>query len=1081
MRNRGHYLCCFFLWASLFVNFCGYDTAIAGVHKSFSFSQGMDGWGVWGEGTGRHVTGLGHSGPGAVELRCNKGQQMTMHQNFKLAPGRYKITAQLRSLDVQKGKWDYSIWLFYQAGEKITSPVTNISGTFNWSEVTYTIDVTDRPVDIWFRLKSAGTLWVDDVEIVSFAGAANDYSFQKSSVDFPMPNLRGTGLRCDNCYRWMDKDLQFCTICGEPLGTGRVLQKRKTEPVKVLLGFEGKEEKRENSFHYIRTFSDRNATSGHRSAVIKFGEYNNLRIEDAEFGNWSGYDYLAMDVFNPLDEQVKFALCINDTNGGGYWNQLNHYSTLTKGWNNLRFSINRYVGERGSVRVKRYLDLGHIQKAWFAIAPEDKRKYRDQFLVDNIRLTQAPEILADTSGMYLFDFVKEGFRTQNGFIGIETKHNYHKDIGFGFVDANIWRSHDSIYADSLYRDGIFVNKGDFRIDVPNGKYIVRLVPFALGEWYEHFWTKRHIKIQGKSVVNDRRDSANDYLENFLRFSEIEPKPSDNPYDLYLKRVFEEIVTEVNVTDGKIIIECNGDDSAIMLNSIIIYPIEQQRSAKNFLEQLYLVQKDEFETISRKIEPKAIHEAGAINEQDVERGFYSALIDSATQLRYNQVFKSQGDSINLTGGRLQRPVQALLVRNLRRPVGRLTVSSSSLVSTTGQKIKVKPDWLRYGVAQYQSHTFNHETYELAPRFLRNFPVGGLEIDKDYSLLIWLQVPITENVVTGDYTGTINVSLHGQQVNYPVNLLVKDFTLPEVDIAVGFFGLDPIPFSYFKEDGVNEIQKSNRTQVLHALRQRGFSTWSSLPESTFIKKGNRWAVKAAEVDWLMNEARQLGFSEKVFSYGGGFPVVLDKYGDIEDQPQDDYRRKTALELRKHMSKKEWLPVVFDISDEASGYSQKVDRDLKRAAMLTEYFPFLRIGGYSHPIPDGKQGAQLNRMLNDISLSSFTENYVQKIQKRGDRWGLYNQSIGLFTNNRKDFGQKLIKARQKGCDHVLGWHLVLSQNYPYYDLDGRENDAMMIFPRRDGTFDYALKFEWAAQGLEEYRLQLLPKENAHQGAKL
>lgn len=1041
--------------------------------ETFSFGKDLENWGIWGEGSGRHVAGLGHSGMGAVVLTCNQSQTVTMHRNFTLKPGRYKITAWLRALDVQAGQWDYSIWLFYQTAEEIASPVTNLKGTFEWSKVTYTIEVNERSVDIWFRLRAQGSLWLDDIGIEPYSGVPISFQFEKSTHDFPKPNPIGQGVRCRNCYRWLEHKETYCTICGEKLENqdDDPAHKGEVAPVRKLLDFEDKDRDLENKRHYIRKFSNKLATSGKQSAIIRFAEYNSLIISDQEMKNWSGYDYLAMDVYNPLTEQVKFAVCIIDREGGGYWDQLNHYTTLAPGWNYLRFEVNRYVGERGSVRNKRYLDLAGIKNAWFAVAPEDKRKVDRDFYIDNIRLTQAPRLSAFPE-LYAFDFVKESFRTQRGFTGIESRHSYSKDIGFGFVDAKIWRAHDSLYADTLHRDGIFINKGGFRVDVPNGRYVVRLVPFALGEWNERFWTKRRIEVQGQSILDEQRSTAADYLKDYLRFQDVEPRPDDNAFDLYLTKIFKELVTEVEVDNGNILIDCEGDDSGIMLNSLLIYPVENKEQGEQYVQSMRAVQKDEFDTLCRHLSPDPVVEAGAISEVDNNRGFCAALIGSDNQLRYNQIFKSRGARIELRGGHLERPVQALMLRNLTPNAALVTIASSTLRTRSGREIQPRSEWLRYGVNQYQSHSLNHETYELAPRFLREIKQEGLELAPDFSILVWYQVPLTETIEAGEYSGTLAISMNGQQITYPVTLQVDDYTLPPADIAVGFFGVDPVGFDYFNGAGVDAIKRKNRSHVLQALQERGFTTWSSLPFGQFEKSGTEWFLETDEIDALMSEARKLGFKQKVFTYGGNTPLVMDQDGAIDGMPQSLYRQKTAAVLQEHIDKGKWLPIVFDISDEATGYSQMVDRDVRRAEMLERYYPSLRRGGYSHPIEAGQPGFELNEKFTDISFSSIDDRTINRYRQEGKKWGLYNQSTGLFVNNRKAFGKDLIEARSKGCDHLLEWHLVLAQNYPYYDLDGREHDAMMIFPRLDGGFDFALKFEWAAQGLEEYRLMLLNK---------
>ncbi len=463
----------------------------------------------------------------------------------------------------------------------------------------------------------------------------------------------------------------------------------------------------------------------------------------------------------------------------------------------------------------------------------------------------------------------------------------------------------------------------------------------------------------------------------------------------------------------------------------------------------------------------------ISRFDKERGFYTALIDSDVQLRYNQVLKTLGNEISLKGARGQRPVQALMVRNLGEK-GRLRLKISSLKNADGYEITPQKEWLRYGVNQFQCLDRNHEAYTLAPRFLRNIPSKGLILEKNYSRLIWLQIPLNAGMPAGDYNGILEITLHGQQKKYPVTLHVDDFDLPEADIAVGFFGLNPVPYNYLQLSDVAEIKQKNRFVMLKALRERGFTTWSSLPKASFSKFGSSWKLNSVETDALMEEARRLGFNKKVFTYGGSFPVVLDKKGEIDGVLLRKYRTETSAILQRHIKRKRWLPVVFDISDEATGYSQTEKRDLQRAEMLKEYYPFLRRGGYSHPIEKGKPGYRLNQEFTDVSFSSITPKEAARYNKDGRRWGLYNQSIDLLQSNRKSFGEDLIRVKKMGCDHLLGWHLTLAQNYPYYDLDGRENDAMMVFPRLDGGFDYALKFEWAALGLEEYRLMMY--RNAH-----
>jgi hypothetical protein len=152
------------------------------------------------------------------------------------------------------------------------------------------------------------------------------------------------------------------------------------------------------------------------------------------------------------------------------------------------------------------------------------------------------------------------------------------------------------------------------------------------------------------------------------------------------------------------------------------------------------------------------------------------------------------------------------------------------------------------------------------------------------------------------------------------------------------------------------------------------------------------------------------------------------------------------------------------------------MKRAEILKTYYPFLRRSGATAVRGAmGKQASDLNRQFTDLLLSSQTQAYADGLKASGAKWGFYNISLGLFTYDRPAFGQGLFVMRKHGMDYLLNWALSLANNYPYYDLDGREHDAMMLFPRTDGELGAALKFEWAAQGVEDCRMLMLLEQLA------
>lgn len=336
--------------------------------------------------------------------------------------------------------------------------------------------------------------------------------------------------------------------------------------------------------------------------------------------------------------------------------------------------------------------------------------------------------------------------------------------------------------------------------------------------------------------------------------------------------------------------------------------------------------------------------------------------------------------------------------------------------------------------------------------------------------------------GVYTGSIILEMRDKKISYPISLTVYPFTLPDPKVAVGYFGLDSVNFNYYLGDkkDVLEFKEKLRFKTLKLIRDYGYTTWSSLPDGMISNVNQKLVFSAPETDKMMAYARKIGFKNKIFSYGGTSFLSLDSNGNLKGFPNKQFRTESSEVIKKHIKDKNWLPLVLDYSDEASGYSQKVDCDLKRSDVMKTYYPYLRRGGFSHAIKKGKYGYKLNQDFTDPSVSSYSKEFIANCKKRKADWGLYNVAIGLFDNGRACFGEGLFTMAHHDTNHLLEWYLTGSQNFPYYDLDGREYDAMMVFPRKDGSLDLALKFELNSQGLEDYRLLLLLEELANKAGE-
>jgi hypothetical protein len=122
---------------------------------------------------------------------------------------------------------------------------------------------------------------------------------------------------------------------------------------------------------------------GHALQII-FGtkKYAGFRLV-GPYGDWTKYEYLTMDFYNPESEPLEIALRISDRkhDNGVYKfeDRFNRRFQLTAGWNKVRIGIN----EIRNAPLKREMDMDEI--SGFGIFVEQLQRSR-QLYWDNIHL-----------------------------------------------------------------------------------------------------------------------------------------------------------------------------------------------------------------------------------------------------------------------------------------------------------------------------------------------------------------------------------------------------------------------------------------------------------------------------------------------------------------------------------------------------------------------------------------------------------------------------------------------------------------------------------------------------------------------
>jgi len=124
-----------------------------------------------------------------------------------------------------------------------------------------------------------------------------------------------------------------------------------------------------------------NVTSGKHSlrAVLPPGQYPGIAFQEVR-ENWSGYDHLGMDVYNPSVESVIFHIRIDDHKSG--WEYADRFDTNFR----LEPGMNKLMIPTGSIRTNVHqnpLNLKKIKR--FMLFVPNSNKKRELYL-DNIRL-----------------------------------------------------------------------------------------------------------------------------------------------------------------------------------------------------------------------------------------------------------------------------------------------------------------------------------------------------------------------------------------------------------------------------------------------------------------------------------------------------------------------------------------------------------------------------------------------------------------------------------------------------------------------------------------------------------------------
>ena len=177
--------------------------------------------------------------------------------------------------------------------------------------------------------------------------------------------------------------------------------------------------------------------------------------------DWSGYDLLKIDVFNPADDPRILAVEIRDAQTTGYWTRVNYSTLAPPGKSTLTIPTDMYVGEKS--RPGRPLIKGKV--TFLALIPQD-----GALLFEAIRLEKLDTASVLFDGLQAFDFGDVHSPVMPGYKAVTAADAYNKGTGYGWLAGGYPHAFDGMQPDALFEDFITAADSKFQVDLPNGKY-----------------------------------------------------------------------------------------------------------------------------------------------------------------------------------------------------------------------------------------------------------------------------------------------------------------------------------------------------------------------------------------------------------------------------------------------------------------------------------------------------------------------------------------------------------------------------------------------------------------------------------
>jgi hypothetical protein len=970
-------------------------------------------------------------------------------------PGRYRVTAFIRGLDLGEGASHMTTEFAFD--DRYLHLKKN--GTFGWTPLTYVVTVKElKDVNLSFGLWAPGYFWIDDVAVVAVGAdvpvTPEPVLGPEEETIAPPSRPAATFMRCPQCGYKNDSKRIACYACGAGLAGETA---RTDPPIKLLTSFEDR-----NPFDGGRVVTE-HSTDGTRALRLDRGYASWAGPQD-----WSGYDYLMADLYTDAGKPLPLSIEIQDRETRDYWTRVNYETVAAPGKSTLVLPLAQlYVGEKS--RPGRNLVLSGIRKFVLSIGDQSAAP----LYVDNLRLerdTETAQMLFD--GLYAFDFGPTSSPLMPGFTRIDPSTVYSKGRGYGLKEARVWRAFDVLQPDPLYQDFLCIEKGGLAVDLPNGTYHVFVnIDNPSGFWGEYqVYRNRAILAQGSPVVQETM-SFDSFKQKYFRFWDTEDLPDDNTFDKYQRAYFHEKEFDATVTDGQLKLDFQGDNWSCSVSAVILYPVEKAAQGRKFLDYVVRKRRFFFDNYFHRVLHKPTGDPLAPTQADTRRGFVVFSRDYMEDVYYNDTPRQREVGQPVTGFGFageHEPLTAAIYP--LADLGKVSVAVSDLTGPgTIASRDISVGYVSYRITRV---SMDGAVYRIDPRLI--IPRNAIAAPKAVARRFWLTVHPPEGTAPGTYRGEFTITPeHGETARVPVSYRVYPGTLDAVDVPAGPFSHEiNLPWDG-NDPAAQAWNNAMAEKSLRKLRDYGFTTFSGMPIVRYLGfKNGKPVLDFNTGDRQMRLARQCGFTMPVITYVS-LPGMDLYYRDEAAMKAAGFTNHSQFvkavfgAIQEHAERADWLPVYWNLADEPIG--DDLRRAAENAAAYRAAFPqgppwFTGATSFSSGKTDDPH-YRLAKALHVANLNEHNEESIRLLHDAGGGWSFYN------GGNRWTYGTYMYKAaKQFGMKYRLSWHWNACAGDPYYALDCREDDYAWCNSNPAGELIPSVHFEREMrEGLDDYRYLL------------